>query len=354
MACAHNVLIFGLFALTFSTSGVAHIVSADVQRANPDAVTINWNDDNPIDIYSSLHPGSPLNAANVVVRSSQAGSYLVDHVGMVPHYFILVDKLDHHRIEVAERLIPLGQGSNFRDIGGYAAANGKHVRWGLIYRSGAQPMLTPADVDLVRDLGITQLVDLRSDEERLVAPTKINGVPYAAVGYGLMDLMKGAGSSQGHNGADIYRNFPTLLAPQLKIVFAHLLHEKTPIVYNCSAGQDRTGFVTAMILTALGVSYDTIISDYHLSTRYRRPEFEMPPFDPALATTNPGLKMFAAYRSRPDWNVPHPLMDKNGQPFLRGAFEAIKDKWGSVDAYLDKEVGMGPARIAQLRRDYLE
>jgi protein-tyrosine phosphatase len=354
MHFAHKILLTGLLSFALSTAASAHVANADVQRAGPDQVTISWSDADPVDIYAGDRPDFPLTSAATVLHDSRAGHFEVDHAGTARRYFILVDQRDQTRVEVAERLVPLAQGSNFRDIGGYAAAGGKHVRWGLIYRSGAQPMLTTADVDAVHALGITQLVDLRSDEERLVAPTRINGVPYAAVGYAMSDIMKGAAGTKMHNGADIYRNFPLLLAPQLKLVFAHLLHERAPIVYNCSAGQDRTGFVTAMILTALGVDYDTIVADYHLSTRYRRPEFEMPPFDPALAASNPGLQMFAAWRTRPDWKTPQPLMDKDGQPFLRGAFDAIKDKWGSVDAYLQQDVGVGPAQIAQLRREYLE
>jgi protein-tyrosine phosphatase len=323
-------------------------------RQDADTLTLTWTDPAPVDIYESDRADFALKDAHLLARAEHSGQFAVKQAGLVRHYFAVVDQRDHHEVEIAERLIPLAQGSNFRDIGGYPAAGGKRVRWGMIYRSGAQPMLTPADVEQVHGLGVTQLVDLRSDEERLVAPTKVNGVPYAAVGYGMMDIMKSTGSSQMRTGADIYRNFPTLLAPQLRIVFAHLLHEKTPIVYNCSAGQDRTGFVTAMILTALGVPYDTIVADYHLSTRFRRPEFEMPAFDPALATNNPGLQIFAAYRTRPEWKVPQPLMDKDGQPFLRGAFDAIKDKWGSVDAYLKDAAGVGPAQTAQLRRDYLD
>ena len=44
-----------------------------------------------------------------------------------------------------ERLIVLERSSNFRDLGGYPAAGGKHVRWGMIYRTAAMPMLTEAD-----------------------------------------------------------------------------------------------------------------------------------------------------------------------------------------------------------------
>ena len=354
MKYAACCLLTCVLTLAMPAIGFARVTSADVARSGRDQLTITWSDDNPVDIYAGDRPDFSLKQAAVVLHDSTSGTYVINHAGPARRYYILIDRRDHQRIKVAERLIPLEQGSNFRDIGGYTTAGGKHVRWGLIYRSGAQPLLTSADLDTVHSLGVSQLVDLRSNEERVIAPSRIANVPYAAVGYALADLMRAAPGTSLRNGADIYRNFPVLLAPQLKIIFAHLLHETTPIVYNCSAGQDRTGFVTAVILGALGVPYETIIADYHLSTRYRHPEFEMPPFDPARASGNPALKIFAAYRSRPDWNIPQPLMDKDGKPFLGGAFDAIKDKWGSVDAYLQKEIGVSPAQIAQLRRDYLE
>jgi protein-tyrosine phosphatase len=330
---------------------LAKVAAADVQRTG-DRLAITWTDPAAVDLYAINRPDAPLTPESRVLHDSHAGSTVIDHAGTARRYFVLVDTRDHTRVEVAERLIPLEQGSNFRDIGGYAAADGKRVRWGLIYRSGAQPMLTPADVATIRGLGITQLVDLRSDEERLVAPTRINGVPYTAVGYAMGDMMP-AGKPL-RNGADLYRNFPRFLAPQLKVVFADLLRNDAPIAYNCSAGQDRTGFVTAIVLSALGVPYDTIVADYHLSTQYRRPEYEMPEIDPALVAANPGLKMFAAYRSRPDWKVPQPLKEADGTPFLNGAFDEIHDKWGSVDAYLAQEIGVGPADLARLRARYLQ
>lgn len=68
-----------------------------------------------------------------------------------------------------------------------------------------------------------------------------------------------------------------------------------PVAYNCSAGQDRTGFASAVILSALGVPREIIVRDYHLSSEYRRPEFEMTKFDPAAFPDNAAAKMFAAY-----------------------------------------------------------
>lgn len=348
----HHAIVFVLATGLLTTTGSARIGRADVQRS-ADTLTLAWDSPDPIDLYEADHEGFALKDAQRLTSADRDGHYVVTSAGVRRHYFALVDTRDHQRIDVAERLVPLAQGSNFRDIGGYVGAGGKHVRWGLIYRSGGQPLLSAQDIEQIKGLGIDQLVDLRSSEERVIAPTKISGVPYAAVGYSMSDLLRRSSGSQLRNGADGYHLFPTLLAPQLRIIFAHLLHRSTPIVYNCSAGQDRTGFVTAIVLTALGVSRDQIVADYDLSTTYRRPEFEIPPLNPAALPDDPAVRQLASYQQRPEWKVPQPLHDDQG-PFLRGAFEEIDTQWGSVDNYLAKEIGVSAADLATLRRTYLQ
>jgi protein-tyrosine phosphatase len=349
-----QLIVTGFGILLLHTSAFAAIHSAEVVRVAPDKLNIIWDDKNPVDIFETDSEGQMLKGAKALLRASSENIFMLENAGTNRRYFLLVDKHDNQRLEVAERLVPLAQGSNFRDIGGYASAGGKHVRWGLIYRSAGQPMLTPEDVEAVHKLNISQLVDLRSSEERVIAPSKISGIPYSAVGYSMMDLMKGLSPQQLRNGVDMYRNFPHMLAPQLKIIFAHLLNERKPIAYNCSAGQDRTGFVTAMILSALGVDNRTIVEDYHLSTRYRRPEYEMETISPALAASNPVAALFASYQKNPQWKVAQPLKTADGTPFLKGAFDEIHEKWGSVDAYLEKEIGLSPVQRAKLRALYLQ
>jgi protein-tyrosine phosphatase len=250
-----------------------------------------------------------------------------------------------------ERLVALDHGSNFRDIGGYAAQDGKHVRWGMIYRSAATPLLTPADVARLKALGLANLVDLRSDEERLLAPTRLDGIPYSAVGYSMATMMSPSG---GFDMKGIYRNFPTLLAPQLRIIFRDLIRTREPIAYNCSAGQDRTGFATAMILSALGVPRDVIYQDYLLSTGYRHPEYELPHIDPALAATSPVASFLAKMQQDPRYAKPNPLYGADKVPFLTYSFDEIDTKWGSVDNYLRQEVGLTAQDLERLRTLYLE
>ena len=106
--------------------------------------------------------------------------------------------------------------------------------------------------------------------------------------------------------------------------------------------------------SVLGVPRETILQDYHLSTAYRQPQFEMPRIDPARYPGNPVAQMFAQFQDNPAMAKPQPLKDADGTAFLSGAFDEIDAKWGSVDAYLEQEVGVTAQDRAELRRLYLQ
>jgi protein-tyrosine phosphatase len=152
----------------------------------------------------------------------------------------------------------------------------------------------------------------------------------------------------------VYRGFPELLAPQVRVLFASLLRNEGPVVYNCSAGQDRTGFASALILRALGVPMETVMEDYHLSTTYRRPQYEMPKLTPELIASNPGAAMYAQYQKDPKYLTPQPLKDSSGRGYVTFSLEEIDRRWGSVATYLQAEAGVGPAELARLKALYLE
>jgi protein-tyrosine phosphatase len=338
-------------AMLASAPAFADITGARVQRAGA-AITVTWTSPDPVDVYVSTDPMAAPKAARLLSRADRDGAETFSASDNARLYFLLVDARDNKRVRAAERLLPLEQASNFRDVGGYPAAGGKQVRWGRIYRSGGQPMLSPRDLDAVGKLGLSAMIDLRSSEERVMAPSRIMGVPYQAVGYPMSSLMNP--SQPIRNGADLYHRFPVLLAPQLKLIFQDLLSNQGAVVYNCSAGQDRTGFATAMVLAALGVSRETIVADYKLSTQYRRPEYEMPKISGDAANANAAAQVFASAQKDPAAAKPTPLVEADGRPFLAGAIDEIETKWGSVEAYLQKEVGVGPAELKKLRAIYLE
>lgn len=347
------------FALSLALllgAGDAGAVTAErAERAAPDHVVVTWTDSDPVDVFLAESAEAGIAAARLVSDDNRSGRFEFAADPTKRPYVLLRDGGDGSVVRTAERVLPLQQGSNFRDLGGYTAAGGKRVRWGRIFRSGATPLLTDADLMMIKALGLTEMVDLRSSEERVLAPSRIQGVPYTAVGYSMSGVMGDRPGAIGEDRmGDIYRRFPTLLAPQLRILFADLLAGEGPVAYNCSAGQDRTGFATALVLSALGVPRETIIADYHLSTTYRHPEFEMPKIDAATQAANPTAAMFGRYQQDSKYRTPRPLMDGEKRAYLQFALAEVENRWGSVEAYLDKELGVDAADIARLRAMYLE
>lgn len=328
-------------------------VSAEkAERVAPDRILVTWTDKAPVDVYVADRPDAGVDKARLVSANDRDGRYEAPAASARP-YFLLKDRGDGLVTRTAERLVPLEQGSNFRDLGGYPGADGKHVRWGRIYRSGGTPMLTDADVKEITSLGLTDMVDLRSSEERVMAPTRISGVRYHAVGYPMASMMDPKAATSIDRLGGLYAQLPTFLAPQLRMLFEALLAGEGPLAFNCSAGQDRTGFTSAMVLSALGTPRDVILADYHLSTTYRHPEWEMPKISPAVAEGDSTAAFFAKMQAGPV-RKPTPLVDAQGKALLLYALEAVEQKYGSVEAYLDQELGVDAADIAKLRSMYLE
>jgi protein-tyrosine phosphatase len=125
-------------------------------------------------------------------------------------------------------------------------------------------------------------------------------------------------------------------------------------MYHCSAGQDRTGITTGLILSALGVDRATILKDYHLSTELRRPQFEMPPLDPADWPGNPIVPYYVAAMKKPGGPKAEPLFTPKGNSHLAQFFEMIDKEHGGIAAYLEKELGIDARDTERLRALYLE
>jgi len=358
MQYSHIFRTFLLVSVATMTAPAYALTDATVKRATPDTLSITWKNEGAVDVYAAADPRSSPEKAALLSAKDADGRHEITGAGTQRQYFILKDSKSGDIVHVAERLVPLAQGSNFRDVGGYRTKDGKQVRWGLIYRSGGQPMLNDADLATVKHLGLKNLIDLRSSEERVLAPSLIYGVTYSAVGYSMQELAASLPRTAGEGGTvDLgaaYRNFPTLLTPQLRLLFTRLLANEGPLAYNCSAGQDRTGFATGLLLHILGVPRETIYADYLLSTAYRQPEFEMKRIDPQMVSANAATQMFAAYQKDPKAVKPTPLTDAEGQPFLAIAFAEVEKRHGSVDAYLEKEIGVTKKDQEKLRKLYLE
>jgi protein-tyrosine phosphatase len=155
---------------------------------------------------------------------------------------------------------------NFRDLGGYPAADGRRVRWGLVYRSDALHHLTPADVArLCGELRVDTVIDLRSTPE-LTADGR-GALGEAPVRFHHVPLFDGhLTQPEGWTAVDTLADRYTLLAEFARQPIARTIEliadAPGPAVYHCAAGKDRTGVMSAVLLGLLGVPDDVIVADY--------------------------------------------------------------------------------------------
>ena len=185
-----------------------------------------------------------------------------------------------------DRHVTLEGAQNFRDAGGYATASGAHVRRGVLFRSGSLADLTPGDVARLGDLGIEVVFDLRTQTEL----DDLGVAPLAAHGFSVRHapLAERIGPELYPVKAPVRDWTPEDYAVQYTwlleqgrgaigaVVRALAGERPAALAYNCTAGRDRTGLVTAVILRALGVSDEDIVADYHLTDRYRPTELGTP------------------------------------------------------------------------------
>lgn len=256
---------------------------------------------------------------------------------------------------VSNRVLPLDGVANFRDMGGYETADHHHVRWGTFYRSAAPGGLTSADYALVDTLGIRSVTDLRTQAEQKKQPTQWQGrVPEffpsekPSLPADMTDRSRLA-KLDSVQAAELmeafYGRMPDYYAPELKAMFARLVAHQTPTLTHCTAGKDRTGFASALVLYALGVPEETIVEDYAMSGDLLRAHLT-PSFRAAMSDHQNGGAMAAS---------PAMTAMLNSDPaYLRAAFSAIRQQYGSIDAYMARKLDVGPQQIAAMRRLYLD
>ncbi len=216
------------------------------------------------------------------------------------------------------RLITLDGTQNTRTFDGYVTGDHKSINSNLI-RSDNLSKLSGADKRKLAARKVTTVIDLRTVVERSVQPDQ--EIPGATLHYD--DILGGTSPTNliDLNGA--YRSFVT--DAQARAQFASTLRTITKtlaagnaVIFHCTAGKDRTGWTSAMVLTIAGVDRATVDSDYLASNTYRHAS----PADP-LNGVNISL--------------------------LRTSFDTANRMYGSFDNYVRKGLGLSAADVAALR-----
>lgn len=264
--------------------------------------------------------------------------------------------------EVAhERVLPLEGGRNFRDLGGYRTRDGREVKWGKFYRSGVLANLTDNDYDYLESRGIKTVVDFRSSEERRNEPThwQAGEIEHLTWDYAMGDWEAAFGELMAKPDfkpgdmiqlmADMYPQLVRQQKPAYRAMFETMLESDEPLLFHCTAGKDRTGVGAALLLTALGVDRETVMEDYLLSSEVlKNTDIMKLPED----ASEKEKRMYAFFSS-----LPQPVRDALAgveASYLESAFAEMERQSGSVEGFIEQELGVDKTELAQLRATYLQ
>lgn len=312
----------------------------------------------PTSIFVSSDPDAPRFFMRELKTRVSGGAADLS-LAAAPRPYFLLETAAGGRTRVAERLLPLQGGRNFRDLGGYRAADGRQVKWGRIYRSGVMSGLTMADLTYLSDLGVQVVCDLRSVQERGTEPNpmlKTEGPQVVAFDYdmggSISQLMRAATRAQAVDAfAAAYVDFIDMLAPNYTDMFARLVRQEAPLAMNCSAGKDRTGMGSALVLSVLGVPRETVLADYALTQTYTPPSGYAKQIRSGAPMSGVNSQQAQAFARMPP-EVLDVIMGSDPQ-VMRQALAAVDRKFGGPVELAKARFGLTDAKVARLRAAYL-
>jgi len=242
--------------------------------------------------------------------------------------------------------------NNFRTVGNIKNVDGRTLKEGKFYRSGNLYKLKKKSFNEIKNLGIKEIIDLRNSKEIAQKPdhlpTDIIYKNYSAfedkgdqLDQAKKLVLKGKvnGVDADKRMLDFYKDYVTENPEIIKKIITEILESDQPILYHCTAGKDRTGITTALILTILKFDKKTIYNDYLLSNNYRKKLV-----DKRLNLAN-------------NLHFLYPKMDIKvleklswvETDYLDAVFNEINNKYGSIDIYIQQVLGISENK----RQEYI-
>ena len=249
--------------------------------------------------------------------------------------------------------LPLTGVPNARDVGGYQTVDGRSVRDGLFFRSGALGGATDQDLDRLAAYGLRQIFDLRSDREVAEKPDRVpETAEYHHLPIQAEDPARGKvgklffeRSALSQMMGDEYVTTIEERAERFGQILARLAEPNTlPALVHCTAGKDRAGMTAALLLGLLGVPRETIVADYAQSNR----AFDFLYADFKGSSTAARLQRIGI-----------PFDDLSGllvadPAWIEGVLDYIEEKYGTIERYLIERAGLTGEQIEKIRENLLE
>jgi protein tyrosine/serine phosphatase len=247
---------------------------------------------------------------------------------------------------VSERRVALEGPLNFRDVGGYAADDGRRVRWGRVFRSDSLHHLTEADGPRLAKLGVVTALDFRAHDEldRIgighLGNLDIKHVHVPTVDKVLYTVTPPEDRQPLATVGEIYMLMLASGAKAYEAALRTLIDPAAlPAVYFCMAGKDRTGVFSAVLLGLLGVSDLDIVADYVLTHEvvekiHERGRLERPDRDEVWK------------------NLPEDLLGAHAKS-MEGLIAGMHEKYGTWHGYANA-IGITDDEVEILRETLLE
>ncbi|MFI9595667.1 tyrosine-protein phosphatase [Nonomuraea sp. NPDC052265] len=229
---------------------------------------------------------------------------------------------------------------NFRDVGGYATEDGRTVRWQRLYRADSLGWLAGDDLHAFHALRVRTVIDLRDPSEIEKAGRvpdteglRYRNLPVEGRRWNIAEFSEEIGVER--YLADRYLEVTEDGVENLRAAVETVAAEdNAPVVIHCAAGKDRTGLLTALILSLVGVAEDDIVADYALT---------------GLATEHFVADWRARHPDAPMW----PGFGRAPARAMRLFLDDLIERHGSVERYVTGVLQVDRPTIAELRENLL-
>jgi protein-tyrosine phosphatase len=263
--------------------------------------------------------------------------------------------------------VEIENNNNTRHFGGYKAADIKTIIKRKLIRSGAPSGFSKKDIALLlNEYNLKCVVDLRTEYEISENPSlaEIPGVSYSVFPLSadiqqslsfngdtanvLVRLVKSAGGTAEAVAEAMKKTYTHIVTDEALIertrkIFDILLDNADGcVLFHCAGGKDRTGVMSTLILSALGVGRDTIMQDYLDTNAYinagAAKQLEELSAETKDSEITEGVKQFVfAHKA-----------------YLENVLTTVNGTYGSMDNYLEQALGLTASKIARLRATYTE
>lgn len=242
-----------------------------------------------------------------------------------------------------ENQIEIKKVHNFRYLGGIKNKEGKVLKDSLIYRSGNLHQLKRSSFEELEQLKISKVIDLRTKQEVAKEP---NQLP-KNISYQLYSAFEDKNDEMGNakklalkgkiNGKDadermikFYTDYVSENPEIIRTIITDILNSEQPVLYHCTAGKDRTGMITALILKVLKFD-DSVIFEEYLQSNNLRKDLIQKRLNLANTFHFVYPKLDIGVVEKTSW------IERN---YLQSAFDEINKKYGSMNQYIHQILGI--------------